>query len=131
MAGGLRSALRLPVSLDAHVCTANMGCAVSISRHAAKPLLGAMTQRLWCRAPALRRILGPTNVVEVPQRMGGEDFSYYSGVVPFFFLRLGSGNTANGITAAAHTAAFDMDEDCLVVGVKALAAIVVASLERP
>jgi amidohydrolase len=80
--------------------------------------------------PSLRRALGAANVIEVPQRMGGEDFSYYSQVVPGFFFRLGSGNKAKGITAAAHTPAFDIDEDCLVVGVKALATVVVEFLDR-
>ena len=62
--------------------------------------------------------------------MGGEDFSYYGQVVPGFLFRLGSGNKAKGITADAHTAVFDLDEDSLVVGVKAMATLVVDFLEQ-
>jgi len=74
--------------------------------------------------PSLRRAVGSARVVEIPQRMGGEDFSYYGRIVPAFLFRLGSGNQAQGITAPVHTAGFDIDEDCLVVGVKAMATVV-------
>jgi amidohydrolase len=80
--------------------------------------------------PSFRRAVGETNVVEVPKRMGAEDFSYYQQVVPGFFFRLGSGNKAKGITAEAHTGEFDIDEDCLVVGVKAMAGVVLDFLEQ-
>ena len=71
--------------------------------------------------PSIRRAVGATNVFEFPMRMGAEDFSYYEQVVPGFFLRLGSGNKARGITAESHTPEFDVDEECLVIGVKVMA----------
>jgi metal-dependent amidase/aminoacylase/carboxypeptidase family protein len=80
--------------------------------------------------PAMRRALGATNVIDVPQRMGAEDFSYYQKVVPGFYYRLGSGNPKKGITAEAHTPEFDVDEECLVVGVKVMANVLVDFLER-
>jgi amidohydrolase len=80
--------------------------------------------------PVLRRILGTTNLFEFPQRMGAEDFSYYEQVVPGFFMRLGSGNAARGITAESHTAEFDIDERCLVIGVEALANLALDYLDR-
>jgi amidohydrolase len=80
--------------------------------------------------PVLRRTVGDTNVFEFPQRMGAEDFSYYQQVIPGFFLRLGSGNKAKGIVAESHTPEFDIDEECLVVGVKVLANLAVDFLER-
>jgi amidohydrolase len=80
--------------------------------------------------PALRAAVGATNVFEAPIRMGAEDFSFYEQVVPGFFLRLGSGNKAKGIRALAHTPEFDIDEDCLVVGVKALSNLVLDCLDR-
>src|SRR5262245_41633774 len=80
--------------------------------------------------PSIRRAVGDTNVFEFSQRMGAEDFSYYQKVVPGFFLRLGSGNKAKGITAESHTAAFDIDEDCLVVGVKVMSNLVLDYLDR-
>jgi amidohydrolase len=80
--------------------------------------------------PSIRRAVGETNVFEFPQRMGAEDFSYYEKIVPGFFLRLGSGNKARGITAESHTAAFDIDENCLVVGVKVMSNLILDYLDR-
>ena len=80
--------------------------------------------------PSLRAAVGPTNLFEAPKRMGAEDFSFYEQVVPGFFLRLGSGNKAKGITALAHTPQFDIDEDCLVVGVEAISNLVLDYLDR-
>src|SRR5262245_11396358 len=73
--------------------------------------------------PSIRRAVGDANVLEAPKRMGAEDFSFYQQVVPGFFLRLGSGNKAKGITAEAHTPEFDIDEGCLVTGVKVMSTL--------
>jgi amidohydrolase len=62
--------------------------------------------------------------------MGAEDFSYFQKVVPGFYYRLGSGNPEKGITAEAHTPDFDVDEECLVVGVKVMANVLVDFLEQ-
>ena len=70
--------------------------------------------------PSIRRVVGDSNVFEAPKRMGAEDFSFYQQVIPGFFLRLGSGNKVKGITAEAHTPEFDIDEECLVTGVKVM-----------
>jgi amidohydrolase len=80
--------------------------------------------------PSLRRAVGQTNVLEVPRRMGAEDFCFYQEVVPGFFFRLGSGNKAKGITAEGHTPEFDVDEECLVVGVKVMANVLLDFLEQ-
>jgi amidohydrolase len=80
--------------------------------------------------PSIRQAVGDTNVVEVSQRLGAEDFSFYQQVVPGFLFRLGSANATKGITAEAHTPEFDIDEECLVVGVKAMANIVLDFLDR-
>jgi amidohydrolase len=80
--------------------------------------------------PALRQAVGWTNVVEVSQRLGGEDFSYFGQLVPGFLFRLGCGNEREGITAQIHSPDFDLDENCLVVGVKAMATALVNCLEQ-
>ena len=79
--------------------------------------------------PSIRRAVGETNVFEFPQRMGAEDFSFYQEVIPGFFLRLGSGNKAKGIIAESHTPEFDIDEECLVTGVKVMANVAVDFLD--
>jgi amidohydrolase len=45
-------------------------------------------------------------------------------------MRLGSGNKAKGIVADGHTPTFDIDEECLVVGVKAMADVVLDFLDQ-
>lgn len=60
--------------------------------------------------------MGVENVVDTELRMGAEDFSYYSQVIPACFFRLGTGNKARGITAGVHTPIFDIDENALEIG---------------
>lgn len=79
---------------------------------------------------SLRRSVGKANVVEVPRRMGAEDFSFYGEWVPAFLFRLGSGNEALGITANAHTPTFDVDERCLEVGVRTVVHLLLDFLDR-
>lgn len=73
----------------------------------------ALTDKTFALAKAY---LGEENVEEMPARMTAEDFSYYSQVVPSCFYRLGTGNTAKGITSPIHTPTFDVDEECLKIG---------------
>jgi amidohydrolase len=80
--------------------------------------------------PSLRRAVGATNLIEVPKRMGAEDFSFYGRVVPGFFMRLGSGNKERGLTSEGHTPTFDVDETCLAVGVKTAATLLLEFLDR-
>lgn len=64
------------------------------------------------------KILGKENIVfkEFPS-LGAEDFSYFSDVAKGAFFHLGCGNSAKGITSPIHTENFDIDEECLKVGV--------------
>jgi amidohydrolase len=80
--------------------------------------------------PSIQRTVGKTNVISLPPTMGAEDFSYYQREIPGFFYFLGVGNRSKGITAGWHTPEFDVDEDCLVVGVKAMANVLLDYLHR-
>lgn len=64
------------------------------------------------------KVLGKENIVfkEFPS-LGAEDFSYFSDVVKGAFFHLGCGNRTKGITSSIHTETFDIDEECLKVGV--------------
>lgn len=55
--------------------------------------------------------------------MGGEDFGEYMLEIPGTFLRLGVRNESKGIKAPLHSSYFDLDEDCLSVGVTSLSAM--------
>ncbi|MDR3596405.1 M20 family metallopeptidase [Clostridium sp.] len=70
-------------------------------------------------------ILGKENVLgqKVP-KMGVESFAYFANERPSAFYFLGSGNKEKKATEPAHSSLFDIDEDCLSIGVsiQALAA---------
>jgi len=63
-------------------------------------------------------ILGKSSIrwKEKPS-MGVEDFSFFIKDRPGAFFHLGCGNPAAGIDAALHSSTFDIDEDCLPLGV--------------
>lgn len=69
----------------------------------------------WAAGEA-RSFLGEDKVVELPIRMTGEDFAFYTHHLPACFYRLGIRNEARGITSSVHTDTFDVDEACLETG---------------
>ena len=66
-----------------------------------------------------RELLGSGNVVhkEFPS-LGAEDFSYFLEKAPGAFFHLGCGNKARGLVAPLHSSSFDLDENCLQLGVE-------------
>jgi len=78
----------------------------------------------------MERIVGRENVIVTKPVSGAEDFSEFQKVAPGFFYWLGVANTQRGINEPLHTAGYDIDEESLVVGVKAMAAIVLDALDR-
>ena len=71
---------------------------------------------------AAEQLLGAENVVEMPIRMGAEDFAYYTHVMPGCFYRLGTGNPGKpGSQSGLHTSGFDIDEDALMLGATMMA----------
>lgn len=80
--------------------------------------------------PTMRRIVGDANVVSPRPLMAAEDFSYFAREVPGIFFFLGVGNSKRGITAGLHTPDFEVDEECLIVGVKTMASMVTDYLEQ-
>ncbi|NJB84726.1 amidohydrolase [Lewinella marina] len=64
----------------------------------------------WAR-DAARELLGADRVVDLPIRMTGEDFAFYTHHLPACFYRLGVGSPS-----PVHTDTFDVDEDCLTTG---------------
>ena len=64
-------------------------------------------------------ILGEERVVKMEDPlMGAEDFSLFAEKVPGVLFRLGTTNAKKGVTAQLHNSLFDVDEECLAVGVK-------------
>jgi len=61
--------------------------------------------------------LGEANVIEAEQRMGAEDFAWYSQVMPACFYCLGTGSDqVKGSTSGLHRSEFDIDERALEIG---------------
>lgn len=70
---------------------------------------------------------GAKNILEMPVRMGSEDFAYYTHVVPACFYRLGVGNKAKGISSGIHTPTFNIDESALEASIGLMALIALKS----
>lgn len=87
----------------------------------------ALTQRTQMAA---KDYLGEPQVVDLPIRMTAEDFAYYSQEIPACFYRLGTGNTARGITSPVHTTTFDVDETSLEVSTGLMAWLAIESLKN-
>ena len=73
-------------------------------------------------APALTRVFGQ-GAVKVEPQMVAEDFPYYGSKAPYFYFLLGTRNQAKGIGSVNHTSNFDVDEDALPLGVRAMATL--------
>ncbi len=66
------------------------------------------------KAKALgQEYINPKNILDIPTRMGSEDFAYYTHHLPACFYRLGVGNKKQGITSGLHTPTFNVDETAL------------------
>lgn len=74
--------------------------------------------------------LGAEHVIDLEMRPSGEDFAFYSQIMPGCFYRLGTGNSEKGITASVHNPHFDIDEDALVTGMGLMAYLAVSQLSE-
>jgi amidohydrolase len=79
---------------------------------------------------AAQAYLGKENVVELDMRATGEDFSYYSQVMPGTFYRLGVRNEDVGIVHPVHTSRFDVDESSLPIGAGLMAWLAIHELSK-
>ena len=67
-------------------------------------------------------------VKDLDLRMSSEDFSYFSQNCPSCFFRLGVANSRKGITHLVHTPYFNVDEECLEIGVGLMSYITIVNL---
>ena len=65
---------------------------------------------------AAGEFLGVEHVVEMPRRMGSEDFAFYTQVMPGCFFRLGTGNPKTGPAKGLHTSDFNIAEESMAIG---------------
>jgi amidohydrolase len=81
--------------------------------------------------PVLADVVGGRQrVLSPPPQMGAEDFALYQQEIPGLYFFLGVGNAQKNIAAMIHTEYFDMDEDALPLGARALASATLDYLFR-
>jgi amidohydrolase len=80
-----------------------------------------------CKNAAVQ-FLGEAKVHDLPQRMGSEDFSFYSQIVPGSFYRLGTGWADERLNFPAHSSRFNVDETSLETGMGLMAYITLSNL---
>jgi amidohydrolase len=117
----------LEVELDALVEEAGASCALQYTK-GVPPLVndaGAVDQvRRGARA-----LLGEDAITEAVQSWGGDDFAWFSRVVPAAYVRLGTHDPAReGPRLDLHAGHFDVDERAIGVGVRVLVAAVAEHL---
>ncbi len=78
---------------------------------------------------AVASVLGPEGVIEADPTMGSEDIAYFFQEVPGCYFFLGAANEARGIDKPHHHPQFDIDEDCLPIGLQVLVRSVLDYLE--
>ncbi|WP_295153969.1 M20 family metallopeptidase [uncultured Brachyspira sp.] len=61
-------------------------------------------------------LLGKNKVLELKPSLGAEDFSFFVENKPGAFFYIGSRNKKIGIVHQAHNGLFDVDEDCIEIG---------------
>ena len=74
-----------------------------------------------------QEFIGTKNVLDLPTRMGSEDFAYYTHYVPACFYRIGVGNKKLGITSGIHTPTFNIDESALKESIGLMSYIAISS----
>lgn len=78
-----------------------------------------------------KNLLKEENVIALDEpSMGVESFAYFSMERPSVFYYLGARNEEKGIVNPAHGSLFDVDEDCLPIGVALQCKAAVETLER-
>jgi amidohydrolase len=79
-------------------------------------------------AAATDRVLGPDSLSTAPQSMGGEDFAWFLESIPGSLVRLGTHRPGSADYFDIHQPLFDVDERCIGVGVKVMAATAMTAI---
>src|SRR5215813_1160397 len=74
------------------------------------------------------RVLGAESIVTAPQSLGGEDFAWYLESIPGSLFRLGTRAPDSAQEFDIHQPMFDVDERCIAVGVKVMAATALTAI---
>jgi amidohydrolase len=121
----LRNEMQQFVQATAQRITSENNCSVEINIVQGYPVLINDAQVTEKVKSLTAEYIGADNTLELPIRMGSEDFAFYSHHVPACFYRIGVGNSSKGITSGIHTATFNIDEKALEISAGNMAYVVV------
>jgi amidohydrolase len=79
-------------------------------------------------AQAADQVLGPEAITAAPQSLGGEDFAWYLESIPGSLFRLGTRPVGSVEEFDIHQPMFDVDEECIAVGVKVMTATALTAI---
>ncbi|HEX7996762.1 MAG TPA: hypothetical protein VF506_22825, partial [Streptosporangiaceae bacterium] len=74
------------------------------------------------------RVLGSDAIAAAPQSLGGEDFAWYLESIPGSLFRLGTRPVGSVEEFDIHQPMFDVDEECIAVGVKVMTATALTAI---
>ncbi|MGY3201019.1 amidohydrolase [Streptomyces sp. TE5632] len=111
---------------SAIAATYNVTCATDFVQVA--PAVTNDPQAMAVMSKAVTDVLGPGATYPTPQSLGGEDFAWYLEQVPGGLLRLGVRERGRTSAPDLHSGAFDVDEECIAVGVRVMKATALSAL---
>jgi hippurate hydrolase len=94
-----------------------MGGDCDVNIPAGLPLVSNDKQLTEKMLHQLGTLFSEDQLMEMPIRMGSEDFGFYSQKIPACFLRLGT-RKANAPITNLHTSSFDIDEQSILTGIR-------------
>jgi amidohydrolase len=107
---------------SAYGVTADLGYQRSVPPAVNEALSTAMIEA------AAERVLGADSITRAPQSLGGEDFAWYLESVPGSLARLGTRRPGADDDFDIHQPMFDVDERCIGVGVRLMAATALTAI---
>ena len=122
---------RMKLTAESIAAASSATCNVCIRKNYAVTVNDAhLTQAML---PTLNRVAGEANFLLMPKITGSEDFSFFQRVVPglFFFVGVTPRDRDARTAAPNHSPRFYVDEDALVLGVRAMAQVACDYLEAP
>lgn len=94
----------------------SMGGTIDMDLQVGYPFLQNDPELTQSCQETMKLVLGEENVIDLPIRMTGEDFSFFSLKVPSCFFRLGVRNESQNKTFGVHHPQFDIDENAILTG---------------
>ncbi|MFN8007024.1 MAG: amidohydrolase [Terriglobia bacterium] len=110
--------------------TQSFGASYTMALTSGAPVTMNHPQLVAHAIPALESVLGKDNVLLQRPHMGSEDFACFAEKIPGFYYWLGVRNDSRGINHMIHTPEFDVDENCLAIGVSTLSHLVLSYLQQ-